>query len=87
MLERQKVIGTIRNSWECVRGAGLWEKVRICLLMNDLRAEMMQSGPVNLSRHYRLEIGLCALHSNPDAKLKELYSMRRGKAEAVSEIS
>jgi len=44
--------------------------------MNSLRTEMMQSRPNNLSRLYRLESGLRALHSNPDAKLKEFYSMR-----------
>lgn len=65
----------------------LWEKLTICLLMNNLRAEMMQSGSTDLSRHHRLEIGLCSLHSNPDAKLKKLYCMRHVKAETVSEIS
>lgn len=76
MLKWQK-ISTIEVVLEVVenvsQGEAFWEKVRICLLLNDFRADIMQSRPTNLSRHHRLQTGLCALHSNPKAKIKDTF--------------
>lgn len=74
-----RVVGNVSQ------GEVFWKKVRIFLLLNTLRAEMIQCGPTNLCRHHRLQTDLCALHSNPDAKVKELYSMVHVKTKTISE--